>query len=265
MKSQNANLLDLFFARRSIRKFKLKRVSESVVRKIVDIGQRAPSACNLQTYTIVWIRDTEKKRQVWDACDVPKGIRDAPVVFVICADVRRLARVLDYLGSDHCLRHGYGVQLKIMSVVDASLMAENMVMAAECLGLGSVFIGSALVNKKVIEVLKLPKGVLPLTLLCVGYPDETPPVRPRWALSSMLLVDQYRDQSNIEMKRFLDHMIKELTRQGYYKNYTRIKASYGYGDHIQRKTNLKSNMKDDAETLKALKTTGYLPNEAIAT
>lgn len=263
MKRQGVKLLDLFFARRSIRKFKSKRVSESVVRKIVDVGQRAPSACNLQTYTIVWVRDTEKKRQVWDACGVPEGIRNAPVVFVICADIRRLARVLDYLGSDHCLRHGYGVQLKIMSVIDASLMAENMVMAAECLGLGSVFIGSALANSKVIEALRLPKGVLPLTLLCVGYADEAPPVRPRWALSSMLLIDQYQDQSNTEMKQFLDHMTDELKRQGYYKNYTRIKASYGYKDHIQRKASLKPNMKDDAETLNVLKATGYFLNEAI--
>jgi len=265
MKSQSAGLLDLFFARRSIRKFKSKQVSKSIVKKIVDVGQRAPSACNLQTYSIVWVRDAKKKRQVWDACGVPKGIRDAPVVFVICADVRRLARVLDYLGSDHCLKHGYGVPLKIMSVIDASLTAENMVMAAECLGLGSVFIGSALANSKVIEVLRLPKGVLPLTLLCVGYANEAPPVRPRWALSSMLLIDQYREQSNTETKRFLDHMIDELTRQGYYKNYARIKASYDYGNHIQRKTSLKSRMKEDAETLNVLKATGYFPHEAITT
>lgn len=240
-------------------------MSESIVKKIVDVGQRAPSACNLQTYSIVWVRGAQKKRQVWDACGVPEGIRDAPVVFVICADVRRLARVLDYLGSDHCLRHGYGVPLKIMSVIDASLTAENMVMAAECLGLGSVFIGSALANSKVIEVLRLPKGVLPLTLLCVGYADEAPPVRPRWALSSMLLFDQYRDQSNSEMKQFLDHMTEELARQGYYKNYTLIKPSHGYRDHIQRKANLKSTIKNDAETLNVLKATGYLPNEEIAT
>jgi len=264
MKTQSAKLLDLFFSRRSIRKFRSKQVSESFVKKIVEVGQRAPSACNLQTYSVVWVRDANIKQQVWDACAVPENIRDAPVVFVICADVRRLARVLDYMGSDHCLKHGYGVPLKMMSVIDASLVAENMVMAAECLGLSSVFIGSALANSKVIEVLKVPKGVLPLTLLCVGYADETPPVRPRWPLSSMLLIDRYRDNSNTEMKQFLDHMSDELARSGYYKNYSRIKASYGYRDHIQRKTNLRSNIKDDEETVNMLKATGYFPNEAIA-
>jgi len=155
--------------------------------------------------------------------------------------------------------------LKIMSVIDASLVAENMVMAAECLSLGSVFIGSALANSKVIEALRLPKGVLPLTLLCVGYADESPPTRPRWTLSSMLLIDQYRDQSNKEMKQFLDYMSDELSKQGYYKNYTRIKESYGYRDHIQRKASLKPNMKDDAEIQKILEETGYFPNEAIVT
>jgi hypothetical protein len=67
------------------------------------------------------------------------------------------------------------------------------------------------------------------------------------------------------MKQFLDHMTEELARQGYYKNYTLIKPSHGYRDHIQRKANLKSTIKNDAETLNVLKATGYLPNEEIAT
>ena len=132
-----AQFLQLLFSRRTIRKFKVESVANEVVLRIVEAGQRAPSACNLQTYTVLWVKDAEQKEKVWDACGVPGSIRDAPVVFVICADVRRLAKALDYLHYDHCLRHGYGYALKLMSIIDASLTAENMTIAAECHGLGS--------------------------------------------------------------------------------------------------------------------------------
>lgn len=76
-----------------------------------------------------------------------------------------------------------------MSIMDACFVAQNMTMAAECLGLGSVYIGFAFANDELIKELELPKGVLPLTLLCVGYPDEHPPTRPRWPVSSILHID----------------------------------------------------------------------------
>lgn len=255
--------LRLFFSRRSIRRFKRKQVSERVVRGIVEAGQRAPTACNLQTYTVVWVRDAEQRKRVLEACEVRSSIREAPVVFVVCADVRRLAKVLDCLDYDHCLKHGYGYSLKLFSIVDASLMAENMTLAAECYGLGSVFIGSALANEKLIEVLNVPKGVLPLTLLCVGYPDEQPPTRPRWALSSVLQTDQYRDPTVEEVESFLKHMNLQLEREGYYKENTRRRRSYKYTDHIKVKTALKRYKQEDTEILIVMKKTGFFPGESV--
>ncbi len=166
----------MLFARRTIRRFKSTSVAEADIRKIVEAGQRAPSACNLQTYTIIWVKDKQKRQKVLDACGVQNVT--APGVLVICADLRRLAKTLDSLDYDHCLKHGYGHALKLLSIVDAALAAENMTIAAECYGLGSLFIGSALANQELTKTLKLPKGVLPLTLLCIGYPAEEPPIRP---------------------------------------------------------------------------------------
>ena len=191
MHENASQLLQILFDRKSIRNFKPTPIADDVAEKIVEAGQRAPSACNLQTYSVIWVKDEETKEKVWDACYVPNAIHKAPLLFVICADLRRLAKFLDHLGYDHCLKHGQGYALKLMSIIDATLMAENMTISAECYGLGSVFIGSALANKKLIEALNLPKGVLPLTLLCVGYSDEQPPTRPRLPLKSILHVDQY--------------------------------------------------------------------------
>jgi nitroreductase len=259
MTSLSSRLLNTFLNRRSIRKFSSKPVKEADVRKIVEVGQRAPTACNLQTYSIVWVRNAKLREKVLDACGVFGTIRTAPIVFVICADVRRLARVLDYLNYDHCLKHGYGYSIKLMSIMDASFVAENMTMAAESLGLGSVFVGSAFANDKVIKALKLPSGVLPLTLLCVGYPDEQPPRRPRWALSSILHVDYYQDPAEHEIEAFLKHMDHELRKEGYYQKYVNRGPNYRYSNHIKRKTTIRSVKKDDAEVIPVVKKMGFLP------
>ncbi len=263
MTSGSSRLLDIFLSRRSIRRFSSKPVTEFDVRKIVEVGQRAPTACNLQTYSVVWVRDAKLREKVLDACGVSGSIGNAPVVLVICADVRRLGKVLDYVDYDNCLRHGYGYSIKLMSIMDASFMAENMTMAAESLDLGSVFVGSALANDEVVKALKLPRGVLPLTLLCVGYPDEQPPTRPRWSLSSVLHVDYYRDPAEREMEAFLKHMDDELKREGYYKKYGNRGSTYRYSNHIKRKTALKPMKEDDAKIMPNIKKSGFLPDETI--
>lgn len=237
--------------------FSGKPVKESDVRRIVEAGQCAPTACNLQSYSVIWVKDAKLREKVWDACEVSSSIRDAPVVFAICADVRRLGRVLDHLEYDHCLKHGYGYSIKLMSIMDASFVAENMTMAAECLGLGSVFVGSAVANDKVIKALKLPEGVLPLTLLCIGYPDEQPPTRPRWALSSVLHINHYKDPEKQEIETFLKHMDRELQREGYYQKYGERKPGYRYSDHIKSKTAVKSWKKDDAAIIPVVKRMGF--------
>jgi len=261
MTNDASKLLNLFLSRRSIRKFSLKPVKEVDVKKIVEVGQRAPTACNLQTYSVVWVRDAKLKEKVLDACAVSGSIRTAPVVFVICADVRRLSKVLGYLNHDHCFEHGYGHVIKLLSIMDASFVAENMTMAAECLGLGSVFVGSALANDKVVKLLKLPKGVLPLTLLCVGYPEEQPPTRPRWSLSSVLHVDYYQDPTKQEIEVFLKHMSHALQKEGYYQKYGNRGPNYHYSDHIKRKTSLNSVKREDAKIIPVVKRMGFLPSK----
>jgi len=263
MRKNDSQLLQILFDRKSIRNFKTTPIADNVTEKIVEAGQRAPSACNLQTYSVVWVKDAERREIVWKDCFVPNAIRKAPLLFVICADLRRLTKVLDYLGHDHCLKHGQGYALKLMSVIDAVLVAENMTIAAECYGLGSVFIGSALANKKVIETLNLPKGVLPLTLLCIGYSNEQPPTRPRLPQKSILHIDQYRDVAGKEIEIFLKHMDLTLDKEGYYQKYSSRKPTYRYRDHIKSKTSVKVREKEESEIVAIVKEAGFFPGEAL--
>jgi len=264
MSESSLGQLNLFLYRRSIRKFSSKPVKDADVHRIVEAGKRAPTACNFQTYSVIWIKNAKLKEKVYDACGRFDSIKEAPIVFVICADVRRLGRVLDYLGSDHCFKHDQGYFFKLLSIMDACFLAENMTMAAESLGLGSVYIGLAFANDKVIKALKLPKGVLPLTLLCIGYAEEEPPIRPRWSLSSILLVDSYRDPTGEEVKTFLQHMDEELKKEEYYKKYTKHGSTCTYSKDIQHITSFKSTTKTDAKIVRVLTETGFFHNKNAA-
>lgn len=258
-----SQLLQVLIHRKSIRKFKTTPISDVIAEKIVEIGQRAPSACNLQTNSIIWVKDAEIREKIWNACFVPNNIHKAPLLFVICADIRRLTKTLDHLRHDHCFKHGQGYALKILSVIDAMLAAENMTIAAECYGLGSVFMSAALANKKVVETLNLPKDVLPLTLLCIGYPDEQPPTRPRLHLKSVLQIDHYRDVTEREIEDFLAHMDSALDKEGYYQKYSDKKRTYCYRDHIKSKTALRASGKEEDEIVATMKEAGFLPNEPL--
>jgi hypothetical protein len=115
----------------------------------------------------------------------------------------------------------------------------------------------------VIEALSLPKGVLPLTLLCVGYSDEQPPIRPRWPLKSILHVDQYRDVSEKEIESSLEHMDLVLDKEGYYKKYSGRKQAYRYRDHIKSKTAVKVRDKEENEIVAAMKESGFSSGEPL--
>jgi len=267
-------MLALLFRRRSIRKFKNIPIPDNIVRRIVEAGQRAPTAGNLQTYSVIWVKDRAKRNRILQSCRVPKSISKAPVILAVCADIHRLTKVLDSLNYQHCLRNGYGYVLKLLSIIDASLVAENMVIASECFGLGSVLIGSALANDKIIYILNLPKGVLPLFLLCIGYADENPPTRPRWPLSCVLYTNNYRKLTKEEINSFLSHMNQNLRREGYYKKYALSRLSlrglkqkifsghYGYTEHIKRKTSTRYIKKSFGDFMAALKEADYLPTKS---
>ena len=255
------DVLDVIMNRRTIRKFKSKPVPEELVLKIVEAGQRAPTACSLQTYTIIWVKDEEKRKALCEACGKQQFILEAPVTLTICADVRKLIDIAKIGGNATSLERGFGYAIKLFAIIDAALAAENMVIAAEALGLGSVFIGGALANPKVVEILNLPKGVLPISLLCIGYPDENPPVRPRLPLEAALFIDEYRRLSKEQLEKAVRIMNEKLAEEGYYTKYSRRTPEFKWIDNVKRK--LAINVEREKSIVETMKKQGYHPYEPI--
>ena len=127
-------------------------------------------------------------------------------------------------------------------------MAENMVIAAESLGMGSCFLGSTPYRaEEIIEKYNLPKRVFPLVELAMGYPAENPPVRPRYPLEFSLFEDHYPEFNEEQIRDAMQVMDEGYLSQDYYRkaNYiipledgkseTYNFGNYGWTEHISRK------------------------------
>jgi nitroreductase len=220
--------LETIFNHRSIREFRAKKVPRKLINQIVEAGQRAPTACGMQTYSFVLITDPKVREKLFEVIGRQKCMEQAPAWIVVCADVARQLELFKILR----VKTDFGPLGKLVpSVIDASLAAQNMMLAAESLGLGTVFIGSIWdVMKKVAEILQVPKDVLPMLLLCIGYPDEMPPTRPRWPLKAVLHENCYTMPSRKLMEQYYRKANKELVEMQYFS-----KGVESWAEHWQRK------------------------------
>lgn len=186
------DLLKVILDRASVRSFdRDKAVPQKVLRKILEAGIRAPSAGNIQPRTFIVIEDFGVKERLYELCENQTFMKDAPVWIVVCLDLHRHLKAAKLTGVDYDFT---GVLPYTFGILDTALSLENMVIAAEALGLGSVIIGSVIEHpQKVKEILGLPEHCLALSILCVGYPKRKPKRRVKWDYKVMVHKDRYKD------------------------------------------------------------------------
>jgi nitroreductase len=230
-KSMKSNpIIESMLNRKSIRKYTDEMPTDEVIHSVVRAGQQAPFASQLCSVLL-----SRKK-------GVPFG---APLLFTICVDLHRMELIMRKRGWQIVTND---LSMLFFGIQDASLMAENMVNAAESLGMGSCFLGAAPYNAdKIARKYKLPPRVFPLVQLVMGYPAEDPPTRPRYPLSFTLFEDEYPDLGDAEIKQAMKQMDDGYLAQNYYRkgkimirlenereeNYTY--DDYSWTEHISRK------------------------------
>ncbi len=140
------------------------------------------------------------------------------------------------------------LSLLLFAIQDAAYMAENMVIAAESLGLGSCFLGAAPYQAaRIAKQYHLPKRVFPIVQLVMGYPDEEFPPRPRYPISFTLFEDEYPKLTDEQLNEAMQVMDEGYLAQGYYrKQKAKIRLegdrkeaftyeTYSWTEHISRK------------------------------
>jgi len=191
---ENNPLLQTILKRRSIRSFTDQEIPEDVWSAILEAGRVAPSTVNLQTWTFITFTP-DQWRQIFER-PLPFGGRQA---IIICGDIHRNRRVIDIFPSSPLVEY-------TVAVMNASLAAMNMNIAAEALGISSVMLSetgqSGFFHARYLtETLSLPAGVFPLMTIVFGYAKiPFAPMPPRLPLDQLCGPARYHppDQNVLE-------------------------------------------------------------------
>lgn len=169
--------LEGLYRRKSVRSFEEKPVPEELKRAVLEAAVQAPTAGNQQLYTILDITDQAVKDRLAETCDHQLFIAKAPVVLIFCADCLRWWEV--YQAAGYSARMPEAGDL-MLAVTDACIAAQNAVVAAESLGLGSCYIGDVLERYEDHRLLlNLPTWVMPACMLVMGWPTQQQKNRPK--------------------------------------------------------------------------------------
>ncbi len=163
--------IDLLLSHRSIRGYRPDALPEGTLETLVAAAQSAATSSNLQTWSVVVVQDPAKRAALARLAGNQKHIEQCPLFLVWLADVSRNARLAEQQGRE--LEGLPYLETFLIAAIDAALAAQNAVVAAESIGLSTVYIG-ALRNdpEQVAQLLALPPGVMGVFGLCVGYAAE---------------------------------------------------------------------------------------------
>ena len=177
--------------RKTIRKYTNKDVSEDLLKNLLEKAERTPTMGNLQLYSVVITRNEEKKAQLAPAHFNQPMVMGAPVVLTFCADFRRTT----LWAENRKATPGYDNFLSFLNAAtDALLYCQTFCNLAEEEGLGTCFLGTTIYNPQaIIEVLQLPRLVMPVATITLGWPDEDPALVDRLPIDSIIHNETYED------------------------------------------------------------------------
>ena len=177
--------------RKTIRKYTNKDVPEDLLRTLLEQAERTPTMGNLQLYSVVITRNEEKKAQLAPAHFNQPMVMGAPVVLTFCADFRRTT----LWAENRKATPGYDNFLSFLNAAtDALLYCQTFCNLAEEEGLGTCFLGTTIYNPKtIIEVLQLPRLVMPVATITLGWPAEDPALTDRLPIDSIIHHETYED------------------------------------------------------------------------
>ena len=176
---------------RSIRKYADKDIPEEILSKILEAGSRASTTGNMQVYSMIVTKGKELREQLWEAHFRQDMVLQAPVHITFCADFNRFNKWCRQRKAEP----GYDNFLSFYTAsIDALLASQNVALAAEVFGLGICYLGTATyMAGRIIDILGLPGGVVPVAAIVMGYPAEAPPVTDRLPQRAIVHDETYSD------------------------------------------------------------------------
>ncbi|MDR0940246.1 MAG: NADPH-dependent oxidoreductase [Mediterranea sp.] len=192
-------MIDSVKSRRTIRRYEARGIDSSLLNDLLEASFRASTLGGMQLYSVVVTRDEAMKAKLSPAHFGQPMVKGAPVVLTFCADFHRF--------SLWCERReavpGYDNLMSFLNAsMDTLLVAQTFCTLAEEAGLGICYLGTTTYNPQmIIDTLRLPKLVFPITTITVGYPAETPAQVDRLPLEAAVHQETYRDYAPADIDR----------------------------------------------------------------
>ena len=243
--------IDTILNHKSIRKYTDEMPPDEMVATIVKAAQRSAFIGQLSSILLCRDKDNHKFK--------------APLLFIFLLDLHRMELVMrkrgwELVSSDQAMLF-FGIQ-------DTSLMAQNLVIAAESLGLGTCYLGFIPFEaKRLKEKHDLPDRVFPVVGVAVGFPAEDPPCRPRYPRAFSFFEDTYPRFTDEQVNKAMTVMDDGYKKQGYYekkklmldlmdgRDETHDYSTYSWTEHISRKWGQR--LRDPEDLRKPLRCCGF--------
>ena len=239
--------------RRSIRKYRERDIEESLLSSLLSKAERTQTMGNLQLYSVVVTRSKEMKEKLAPAHFNQPMVTGAPVVLTFCADFRRTSRWCE----ERKAVPGYSNFLSFINAMsDTLLYTQTFCSLAEEAGLGICYLGTTVyMPSMIIDLLKLPKLVMPIVTITLGYPAEEPAQSDRLPLRAIVHNEAYEDYTQEK----IDQLYAEKEAMEENKNFVKIN---GKETLAQIFTDLRYTKKDNEAMsesfMKTLKEQGFL-------
>ena len=177
--------------RRTIRKYTTQEVSDELLNRLMTEAARTQTMGNLQLYSVIVTRSAEMKAKLAPAHFNQPMVEGAPVVLTICADFNRTS----FWAKCRQAEPGYNNFLSyVNAATDALLYTQTLCNLMDEAGLGYCYLGTTVYQpQQIIDTLQLPKLVMPVATLTVGWPDEAPTLSDRLPLESFVHQETYHD------------------------------------------------------------------------
>jgi len=206
-------MLYLLNQHRTIRTYTDQQIAPELLTRLLETACRASNTGNMQAYSIVVTTDNDLKKQLLPAHFNQPMTTQAPVVLTFCADFNRFTKWCEQRNAEP----GYdNFQSFMATAIDALVAAQTFCIAAESVGLGICYLGTTTYNaREIIDTLKLPKLVVPITTITVGYPEGLPDQTDRLPLEAIVHYETYKDFS----KDDIDNLYTEKENSDFYKQF----------------------------------------------
>lgn len=219
--------IELLKSHKSIRKYTDKAIEPEILKTLIEAGQWASTSSFVQAYSIIRVSDEGIRSEIAELSGGQKNVLTAAEFLVFCADLNKLKTASNM--HDVEMEEGY-IELMLIAALDAALVAQNVLTAAESIGLGGVYVGGIRNNpEKMSQMLKLPDNVFPVFGLCLGWPDQDPSQKPRMPQTLVLFENEYKEMDP-EVLMAYDTIVSD-----YYTERTKGKLTHSWSEQMSEK------------------------------